>query len=45
MLSRDLGFLAGKDAVSLLQEATEIGSMLNALRRKVEKGRAVDSEL
>ena len=37
MVSRDLGYLAAKDAETLLAEYTEIGSMLNALRSKVSR--------
>ena len=37
MLSRDLGFLERDSSDELLKEITEIGRMLNALKRKVAK--------
>ncbi|MGA3164743.1 MAG: four helix bundle protein [Terriglobia bacterium] len=40
MLSRDLGFIAGDKAESLLNEISEISRMLAALRAKVEAAAA-----
>jgi four helix bundle protein len=39
MISRDLGYLAAKEAAALLAELTEIGSMLNGLRSKVARAK------
>ncbi len=38
IFSRDVGYLAKESAAWIIQEATEIARMLNALRTKVERG-------
>jgi four helix bundle protein len=40
MLSRDLGFLGGDVSDGLLKQITEIGRMLNALKKKVAESAA-----